>query len=67
MANNIPRLLEKKGWTIHDLRKAAGLSHSATLGLMEVDKIPDNIRYGILKKIARVLDVKIDDLETEDE
>lgn len=66
MPNNIKSLLTQKGWSIYELHKKAGLTYNATHSLVRADKIPDGTSYGTLKRVARALGVKIDDLETED-
>lgn len=69
--NNIPIILEKKGWTRYRLWQALGGSSSArtsTYRLGHPDAInkpiPFSTGWDTLKKIAKVLEVGMDDLES---
>ena len=63
MANNLPDILKAKGWSIYKLHKATGLTYNTVHPLVKAKEFPDGIEYGTVKKIARALGVKIDDLE----
>jgi lambda repressor-like predicted transcriptional regulator len=63
MGNNIPKLLEKKGWSIYRLNKKAGLSYNTTHNIATSEKIPPHTAYDTLRRIADALGVTIDDLE----
>lgn len=71
--NNIPIILEKKGWSRYRLWQTLGGSSSArtsTYRLSHPDMInkpiPFSTGWGTLKKIAQVLEVGMDDLESKD-
>lgn len=66
MANKIKEILDSKSWTIYELHKQAGLTYNTTHSIATAESIPDGTAYGTLKKIARALGVRIDDLEDDD-
>lgn len=66
MTNQIKNILERKGWTIYKLHKQTGITYNTAHALATADKIPARTDYETLKKIARALEVRIDDLETDD-
>lgn len=66
MPNNIPKLLDKLGWSVYKLRQETGLTYNTTRSLVKAEKIPEGTSYGTLKRVAKALGVGIDDLETEE-
>ncbi len=72
MKNNIPIILEKRKWTRYRLWKALDIVGARDavyrLGNPESanDPIPPRTQWGTLKKIAKVLEVGMDDLESKD-
>lgn len=63
MANKIPVILKEKNWSIYELGKRTELSYNTIHSIVTAEKIPDGTAYGTLKRIARALSVRIDDLE----
>jgi DNA-binding Xre family transcriptional regulator len=65
MTNNIETILTERGLSIYRLSKSTKLSYNTTHSLVKAEAIPDGTAYGTLKKIAKVLGVRIDDLESD--
>jgi len=63
MANHIEDILTRRGMSIYRLAKEADLSYNTTHSLVKAESIPPKTDYDTLRRIARVLGVKIDDLE----
>lgn len=64
--NRIPDILKDKGWTKYRLAIVAGISHPTVLKIVNSrEGIPPRTDWETVKKIARALEVKIDELETQ--
>ena len=63
LMNKISNLLKEKRWSIYKLRQETGLTYNTVYSITNAEKIPDGTSYGTLKRIARALSVRIDDLE----
>ena len=65
--NRIKDILDAKGWSIYQLADQAGISYPQLFRLVKAEQIPSGTNFGTLKKVARALDVSIEDLETKEE
>ena len=66
--NNIPNILEEKGWTKYRLWQALGGSHSDRVLVYQRLKdptkpIPPGTQWETIKRVADVLGVSTDELE----
>ncbi|MCP4363521.1 MAG: helix-turn-helix transcriptional regulator [Chloroflexi bacterium] len=61
--NQLPKLLEERGWTSYRLSRQSGLFANSVKKLVDSAKIPDGTEYKTLRSIAEALGVTIDDLE----
>lgn len=61
--NQIPVLLERRGWTVYRLSQETGLTYDAVAQLVKADTIPPRTYWVSIKKVARALGVSESDLE----
>lgn len=62
--NQIPDILKKKGWTKYRLAMVTGISHPTILKIVNSKEgIPPRTDWETVKRIAKALEVKIDELE----
>jgi DNA-binding Xre family transcriptional regulator len=61
--NKIMDLLRQRDWSIYRLAQEVDMTYQAIHKLATADEIPLGTSHGTLLKIARVLDVSVDDLE----
>lgn len=63
--NRIKDILTLRGLTIQEMARSADMSYTTAHNIATSTQIPDNVRYGTIKKIAKVLGVEINELEEE--
>lgn len=63
--NLLRDILVSRGMNIYRLAKATQMPYHNVQNIVQSPSIPDGTNYKTLRKIARALDVGIDDLEEE--
>ena len=63
--NRILSILQAQGRSIYWLAKQVEMSYQSIHRLAKSPSIPEGTSYGTLRRVSRVLDVSVDDLEEE--
>jgi transcriptional regulator with XRE-family HTH domain len=61
--NQIPLLLQERGWTIYRLAQEMRVQHNQIAPIVRALSIPDKVTYKSLRAFAEALGVTINDLE----
>jgi transcriptional regulator with XRE-family HTH domain len=61
--NQIPRLLQERGWTIYRLAQEMRVQHNQIAPIVRSLSIPDRVTYKSLRAFAEAFGVTVDDLE----
>lgn len=61
--NQIPILLERRGWTVYRLAQETGLTYDAVAQLVKAESIPPRTYWVSIKKVASALGVAESELE----
>ena len=64
--NRIKELLTIKGWSIYEFAERAKIAYPQLYRLVKAEQIPPGTNLSTVKKIARALEVSIEDLETKE-
>jgi len=64
--NRIPDLLKLRGLTVYALSKKTQMPYHQVNRIVTSPAIPDGIEYKTLRRLAEALEVKLDQLETEE-
>lgn len=65
--NRIMHWLGQRGMTIQEMSRLADMSYSTAHNIATSEEIPEGVRWGTMRKIAKVLKVSVSELEVEED